>query len=72
MSQLTTKQLFFTDNGFAKSIGWNKGDRVARFAMIIDHGKIVYAEKEPGGDVSVRLRFRPQVGFRGLIHSTRC
>ena len=40
--------------------------------MVIDHGKVVYAEKEPGGDVSVRLRFDPQAGFRGLIHLTSC
>jgi len=29
------------------------GERTARYAMIIDHGKVVYAEKEPGRDVSV-------------------
>jgi len=41
------------DTKFSKSIGWNLGDRTARYAIIIDHGKVVYAEKEPGGDVSV-------------------
>lgn len=30
------------------------GERTARYAMIIDHGKVVYAEKEPGRDVTVR------------------
>jgi len=38
---------------FSKSIGWNMGDRTARYAMIIDNGKVVYAEKEPGRDVTV-------------------
>lgn len=38
---------------FAKSIGWNAGERVARWAMIIDHGKITYAEKEPERGVTV-------------------
>ena len=23
--------------------------------MVIDHGKVIYAEKEPGGDVTVSL-----------------
>ena len=46
---------FFSDpeTKFSKSIGWNMGDRTARYAMIIDHGKVVYAEKEPGREVSV-------------------
>lgn len=30
------------------------GERTARYAIIIDHGKVVYAEKEPGRDVTVR------------------
>ena len=29
------------------------GDRTARYALVIDHGKVTYAEKEPGRDVSV-------------------
>jgi alkyl hydroperoxide reductase 1 len=33
------------------------GERTARYAMIIDHGKVVYAEKEPGRDVTVRNMF---------------
>lgn len=40
---------------FAKSLGWTNGERIARYAMIIDHGKVVYAEKEPGRDVTVRV-----------------
>lgn len=39
---------------FSKSIGWTMGERTARYAMVIDHGKVVYAEKEPGRDVTVR------------------
>ena len=51
-------QLFLSDPGtkFAQSIGWTMGERTARFAMIVDHGKIVYAEKEPGRDVTVSRR----------------
>ncbi|KAI1436922.1 Redoxin [Xylaria sp. CBS 124048] len=47
--------LFMTDNeaGFSKTMGWTLGPRTARYALIIDHGKVVYAEKEPGHDVSV-------------------
>jgi len=32
------------------------GERTARYAIIIDHGKVVYAEKEPGRDVTVSAR----------------
>lgn len=48
--------MFMSDSGvaFSKSIGWTRGaDRTGRYAMVIDHGKIVYAENEPGGDVTV-------------------
>ena len=39
---------------FSKSIGWTMGERTGRYAMVIDHGKITYAEKETsGGEVSV-------------------
>lgn len=41
------------DIAFSKSIGWTKGERTGRYAIIIDHGKVVYAENEPGGDVTV-------------------
>ncbi|KAG6993978.1 hypothetical protein G7Y79_00048g083740 [Physcia stellaris] len=50
------RKIFLSDPGiaFSKQIGWTKGpERTGRYAMIIDHGKIVYAEKEPGGDVTV-------------------
>ena len=51
-------QMFMSDTGisFSKSIGWTRGaDRTGRYAMVIDHGKIVYAENEPAGDVTVWL-----------------
>ncbi|TVY23529.1 Peroxiredoxin Asp f3 [Lachnellula hyalina] len=41
------------DTAFSKKLGWTAGERTARYALIIDHGKIVYAEKEPGREVSV-------------------
>lgn len=34
------------DLAFAKTIGWTMGVRVARFAMLIDHGKVIYAGKD--------------------------
>ena len=45
-----------SDSGvkFSKSIGWTRGnERTGRYAIVVDHGKIVYAENEPGGDVTV-------------------
>lgn len=48
--------LFLSDAGaaFSKSIGdWTKGERTGRYAIAVDHGKVVYAENEPGGEVSV-------------------
>jgi len=52
---LTIKQLFLSDieANFSKSIGWTLGERTARYALIIDHGTVVYAEKEPGRDITV-------------------
>lgn len=29
---------------FSKSIGWVKGDRTLRYAIVVDHGKVVYAD----------------------------
>lgn len=56
-------QLFMCDpeTKFSKYIGWTMGERTARYAMIIDQGKVVYAEKEPGRDVTVRY-LRPGNG----------
>ncbi|KAL3426565.1 peroxisomal matrix protein [Phlyctema vagabunda] len=47
--------LFLTDaeTAFSKKLGWTAGERTARYALIIDNGKIVYAEKEPGREVTV-------------------
>jgi peroxiredoxin len=52
---LVRLQLFLSDVGakFSQSIGWTKGERTARYAMVIDHGKVTYAEVEPAGDVGV-------------------
>ena len=47
--------LFLNDAGteFSKKLGWTAGERTARYALVIDNGKIVYAEKEPGREVTV-------------------
>jgi len=47
--------LFLSDPGtaFSKQLGWTNGERTARYAMVIDNGKITYAEKEPGREVTV-------------------
>nr|QFQ66322.1 redoxin [Phanerochaete pseudomagnoliae]QFQ66323.1 AhpC-TSA [Phanerochaete pseudomagnoliae]QFQ66324.1 AhpC-TSA [Phanerochaete pseudomagnoliae]QFQ66325.1 AhpC-TSA [Phanerochaete pseudomagnoliae]QFQ66329.1 AhpC-TSA [Phanerochaete pseudomagnoliae] len=47
--------LFATDNeaAFSKTLGWTLGPRTARYAIVVDHGKVIYAEKEPAGDVGV-------------------
>ncbi|KAK4673726.1 hypothetical protein QC763_114500 [Podospora pseudopauciseta] len=38
--------LFMSDTGleFSKSIGWTQGDRTLRYAIVVDHGKVTYAE----------------------------
>lgn len=41
------------DSKFSRGIGWNMGERAARYAMIIDKGEVVYAEREPARDVTV-------------------
>ncbi|KIH93298.1 alkyl hydroperoxide reductase 1 [Sporothrix brasiliensis 5110] len=40
--------LFVSDPGaaFSKSIGWTAGERTARYAIIVDNGKVVYAERD--------------------------
>ena len=52
---MCVKQLFLSDPGteFSKKLGWTMGERTARYALVIDNGKIVYAEKEPGREVTV-------------------
>ena len=52
------KILFLSDDGskFATSLGLSQGgegSRLLRFAMIVDKGRIVYCEKEPGREVTV-------------------
>jgi alkyl hydroperoxide reductase 1 len=49
------KQLFLSDidTAFSKKLGWTQGERTARYALVIDHGKIVYAEKEPARELTV-------------------
>ncbi|KAJ1336035.1 alkyl hydroperoxide reductase 1 [Microdochium nivale] len=32
---------------FSTALGWTMGPRTARYAIVVDHGKVVYAEKEP-------------------------
>ena len=56
---------------FSKSVGWNMGERTARYAMIIDHGKIVYAEKEPGREVTVSVQVPLLCSQRNADHEYR-
>ena len=50
MSQSLTRyvQRFASDTGlaFSKSIGWFTGDKANRYAIAIDHGKVVYAGRD--------------------------
>jgi alkyl hydroperoxide reductase 1 len=42
------------DAAFSEKYGWAQGGRTGRYALIIDHGKIKYAEIEKGkGEVTV-------------------
>ncbi|KAM4065080.1 redoxin domain-containing protein [Hirsutella rhossiliensis] len=34
------------DAKFSKSIGWTLGERTARYAIAVDHGKVVYASQD--------------------------
>ncbi|KAI1645831.1 Redoxin [Daldinia loculata] len=47
--------IFASDDGapFSSSIGWTLGARTARYAIVVDHGKVIYAEKEPDKGVTV-------------------
>jgi alkyl hydroperoxide reductase 1 len=38
--------IFASDDSFSKSIGWTLGERTARYAIAVDHGKVIYADKE--------------------------
>jgi alkyl hydroperoxide reductase 1 len=46
--------VFATDpeTKFSKSIGWTMGERTGRYAIVIDHGKVVYAAREDGAGIS--------------------
>jgi len=35
-----------TGGAFSKTIGWSQGERTQRFAILVDHGKVVYADVE--------------------------
>ena len=49
---------------FSQSIGWTLGERTGRYALVIDHGKVTYAEKEEkGSDVSVCKTFPAVHGY---------
>ncbi|KAG9236095.1 putative peroxiredoxin pmp20 [Amylocarpus encephaloides] len=47
--------LFLSDDAkfSQEKVGWMKGERTGRYALIIDHGVITYAENEPAGEVTV-------------------
>lgn len=61
-----------TETKFSEKIGWMMAgtDRTARYAMVIDHGKVIYAEKEPGREIGVsaiwRLLHPPPLTILGL------
>jgi len=40
--------IFASDSGvkFSTSIGWVQGDRTQRYAIVVDHGKVTYAERD--------------------------
>lgn len=48
-------KLFLSDSDakFSQSISWTLGPRTARYAIAVDHGKVLYAAKEDGGGVGV-------------------
>jgi alkyl hydroperoxide reductase 1 len=53
-------QLFLSDPDakFSESIGWASGGRTGRYAVIIDHGKVTYADIETKkGAVEVFIPF---------------
>lgn len=46
-------QIFATDaeTKFSQQIGWTMGERTGRYALIVDHGKVTYAEQAAKGGV---------------------
>jgi alkyl hydroperoxide reductase 1 len=55
ITNTSSEQLFLSDPGaaFSSKISWTNGERLARYAMTVDHGKVVYAAKEPGRGITV-------------------
>ena len=51
---LTKKQLFMSDEGaeFSRSIGWAEGERAGRYAVVVDDGKVVFAEADTVGSIA--------------------
>ncbi|KAK6340000.1 hypothetical protein TWF730_001776 [Orbilia blumenaviensis] len=56
-NKVKNDDIIFASDGeakFSKRLGWTLGERTARYALIIDNGKIVYAEnEEKPGEVTV-------------------
>lgn len=46
-------QVFATDGEtkFSQQLGWTMGERTGRYALIVDHGKVTYAEQAAKGGV---------------------
>jgi len=57
--------LFLSDDEakFSKSIGWTMGLRLARYAIVLDKGKVVYCGKDEPGKLEVCMR-ECMVGMR--------
>ena len=56
-----------TESKFSEKIGWvipESGGRAQRYAIVIENGKVVYAEKEAGREIKVRSDQRPRVMHR--------
>jgi alkyl hydroperoxide reductase 1 len=48
-------KLFMSDEGvpFSSSLGWTNGTKPLRYIIIVDHGKIVYADKDVPKSVAI-------------------
>lgn len=53
--------LFLSDYGnkFSQSYGWTNNERLARYALVIDKGTVIYAAKDNKGEVDVRFFLIP-------------
>lgn len=36
---------------FSKQVGWTMGERTGRYALVVDHGKVTYAQEAVQGGV---------------------